>query len=191
MLSVKPRKCANKECRQEFIPARSFQKAHSIECAIKLAEQDRERKARVALHHQRANDRKRAEAIKTVPQLIKEAQIAFNAWIRARDAGKPCICCGRYSSGETRGGDWDAGHYRSRGAAPHLRFNEDNVHSQLKQCNRYGAGRAVDYRLGLIARIGIARVEALEANNEPHKWTRDELRAIAATYKAKLKELKS
>jgi hypothetical protein len=32
-------------------------------------------------------------------------------------------------------------------------------------------------------------VEALEASNQPHKWQADELRAIRATYKDKLKQL--
>lgn len=87
------------------------------------------------------------------------------------------------------GGSFDAGHYRSTGSASHLRFDPDNCHAQRKQCNRYGAGRAVDYRIGLIARIGLERVEALEANNTPHKWTADELREIKATYREKTKQL--
>jgi hypothetical protein len=56
-------------------------------------------------------------------------------------------------------------------------------------CNRHGAGRAVDYRIGLIARIGLARVEALEAANQVHKWTREELIALKAKYRACLREL--
>ena len=48
----------------------------------------------------------------------------------------------------------------------------------------------MDYRIGLVARLDLARVEALEHNNAPHKWTHDELRAIRDTYRAKLKELK-
>ena len=84
---------------------------------------------------------------------------------------------------------WDCGHYRSTGSASHLRFHEDNAHRQLVICNRYGAGRAVDYRIGLIARIGLERVEALEADNTPHKWTAEELREIKARYKAKLKQM--
>ena len=48
----------------------------------------------------------------------------------------------------------------------------------VKQCNRWGAGRAVDYRIGLICRIGLASVEALESENDPTKWTIEELREI-------------
>ncbi len=88
------------------------------------------------------------------------------------------------------GGAYDCGHYRSTGSAPHLRFDPANAHAQRKVCNRWGAGRAVDYRIGLIARIGLAAVERIEADHRVHKWTREELVAIRETYKAKLKQLK-
>lgn len=138
---------------------------------------------------EKADFKARREAIKTIPKLIAEAQHAFNAFIRARDAGKPCICCGEALGEGDIGGAYDCGHYRSRGSASHLRFDERNAHAQRKQCNRYGGGRAVDYRIGLIGRIGLEAVEALEADNTPRKWLREDLIAIKATYKAKLKEL--
>ena len=147
--------------------------------------------ARAAAKVERAETRRRKEAIKTIPDLIKEAQREFNGYIRARDQDQPCICCGRPLGDGDVGGAFDAGHYRSTGSASHLRFNEHNCHAQRKQCNRYGAGRAVDYRIGLIGRIGLEAVEALEAQNVPHKWTREELIAIRDTYKKKLKELKA
>lgn len=91
--------------------------------------------------------------------------------------------------------DWtgnavDAGHYRSTGAASHLRFHEDNCHAQSKHDNQHLAGNAVDYRIGLIKRIGLVRVQALEADNTPHKWTRDELITIRVLYQRKTKVLK-
>jgi hypothetical protein len=76
------------------------------------------------------------------------------------------------------------------GSAPHLRFNEDNCHAQSKHDNQYKSGNAVDYRQGLIARIGLARVEALEADQTPCRWTIEELQAIRDTYRAKLRALK-
>ena len=48
----------------------------------------------------------------------------------------------------------------------------------------------MDYRLGLIARIGQAAVEALESDQEPRKYTVDELIQLKAFYKAKLKEMR-
>ena len=114
---------------------------------------------------------------------------AFNAYIRARDADKPCICCGQpLGTGEV-GGAYDCGHYRSTGSAAHLRFDERNAHAQRKVCNRWGAGRAVDYRIGLVARIGLEAVEALESDNTPHKWTREGLIEVRDTYRAKLKDI--
>lgn len=149
------------------------------------------KKARAAAKVERAETRRRKEAIKTIPDLIKEAQVAFNAFVRARDAEKPCICCGQPLGAGDVGGAFDCGHYRSTGSAPHLRFHPDNAHAQRKVCNRWGAGRAVDYRLGLIQRIGLERVEALEADNAVCKWTRERLIAIRDTYRQKLKELRA
>jgi hypothetical protein len=137
-----------------------------------------------------AIEKRRKAALQTIPELIKLTQRDFNAYIRERDKDKPCICCGRELSAGDMGGAFDCGHYRSTGSASHLRFDERNAHAQNKQCNRWGAGRAVDYRIGLVGRLGIDAVESLEASNKPHKWTADELRSIRATYKAKLKELK-
>jgi hypothetical protein len=138
--------------------------------------------------------RERKAALKRIPDLLKEAQREFNAWIRCRDMAQPCISCGKHparAESDAFGGGVDAGHYRSVGSAPHLRFDGRNCHAQCKHCNRYGAGRAVDYRIGLIQRIGLEAVESLESDNGTHKWTRDELTAIRDTYKQKLKELKA
>lgn len=148
------------------------------------------KKARAAAKVERAETRRRKEAMKTVPALIREAQQAFNAWVRARDAAQPCISCGAPPpdlSGLHAGRD--AGHYRSTGSASHLRFHPDNCHAQCVRCNQWGAGMAVDYRIRLLVRIGAQRVETLESDNAPHKWDRDELRGIRDHYRAALKRL--
>lgn len=166
---------------------------HCIEAYAEAQEDKAKRTAakqqRDAAKVERAEIKKRKEALKRIPDYIKEAQHAFNAYIRARDSAHPCICCGQPLTLHAVGGGFDCGHYRSTGSASHLRFNEDNAHGQRKVCNRYGAGRAVDYRIGLIARIGLARVEALENNNVPHKWTREQLIEITQTYRQKFKEI--
>ena len=145
---------------------------------------------RMAATVEKAEIRKRKEALKTRSDYLKEAQQAFNAFIRERDrqAGHPCISSGRPL--DWSGNRVDAGHYRSTGAAPHLRFHEDNCHAQSKHDNQYLAGNAVDYRIRLVERIGLARVEALEADTSSPKWTAGELREIRDTYRQKLKSLK-
>lgn len=155
------------------------------------AKRKADKQSRMAAKVERAEIRKRKEALKRRADWLRDAQTAFNAFIRERDKDQPCICCHRFGEGWSRGGIWDAGHYRSVGSAPHLRFDERNVHRQLKQCNSYGAGRAVDYRIGLIQRIGIAAVESIESDNEAKKYTVEQLREIIATYRGKLKLLKA
>lgn len=127
----------------------------------------------------------------SIPELKAKAQKICNEYIRYRDKDLPCICCGKFATSfYLTGGEWDAGHYRSTGSADHLRFDERNIHKQLKNCNRDKAGRVVEYRQGLIKRFSVEYVEALESSNEIVKWTRDGLIKIALYYKAKLKELK-
>lgn len=179
--TLRPKTCQHCGCR--FEPVRLMQQVCGPVCAG--------RKVRADKAAERASFKARKEAIKTIADRIREAQTEFNAYIRLRDAGQPCICCGRTTNDRDliTGSRWDAGHYRSTGSASHLRFDEDNCHRQLVACNRHGAGRAVDYRIGLVARIGLERVEALENNNTPHKWTHAELIEIKARYRAKCKEL--
>lgn len=166
-----------------------MQVACGPQCAIAYAQTARQKKERQQSTQERAEARKKLDKMKGIPELIREADIAFCAYIRVRDrlAGYPCI-----SSGLPLDWSWnnvDAGHYRSRGAASHLRYDERNCHAQSKHENRYKGGNIVEYRKSLIERIGLAEVEDLEADNEPHKWTREELRAIKAKYIAKRKEL--
>ena len=187
MKRVKPKRCTI--CKGEFVPRNSLQKVCGIECAKTHAETLRIKRERDESKKARQDTKKRKESLKTRREWLKEAQIAFNRFIRERDKQKPCICCGLPLEQSAVGGGFDCGHYRSVGSAPHLRFAEDNAHGQRKQCNRWGAGRAVDYRLGLIQRIGIDRVESLEADQDPKHYTIDDLKAIIATYKAKMKEL--
>lgn len=175
-------------CKQAFVRHTSMtQTVCSIRCAQRIPVINRRAEREAKSEHKR-----KLAALKTRGEWMEDAQRAFNAFIRARDAGQPCICCGRYSqgAGADRGGEWDAGHYRSRGAAPELRFDERNAHAQLKQCNRR-AWDVAGYRANLIERIGLDATEGLESKHPPRKYTIDDLRAICATYRAKLKALEA
>lgn len=172
-----------KQCKSRFVPARPLQAVCGPMCGL-----ERAKKARLTA--EKKQDRVKRESLKTIPQLIAEAQKEFNAYIRERDKHQPCICCGAPLDHDSVGGGYDCGHYRSTGSASHLRFDENNAHAQTKKCNRWGAGRAVDYRIGLIKRIGLEAVEALEANNEVIRWDRDTLRQIKTIYRAKTRALK-
>lgn len=173
--------CAH--CSTPFNPQRMGQRVCSPRCAGRYVKEQKKAEA--------VQTRERKAALKRIPDLIREAQVVFNKFIRTRDHDQPCISCGAPPPdlSQLHAGR-DAGHYRSTGSASHLRFHEDNCHAQCVRCNQFGAGRAVDYRIALVVRIGLRRVEALESMNAPHKWTREELIAIRATYTQKLKALK-
>lgn len=182
---LKPKTC--KACKAKFVPVKQMQSVCDWQCAAAHAENLRIKREASEAKRIRKETKEKLDAMRSIPRLIKKAQEAFNAFIRWRDKHLPCICCGMpYGTNET-GGDFDAGHYRSRGAAGHLRFNEDNCFGQRKYCNTYLSGNVQGMRAGMIKRIGLERVEAVENNNEQHKWTREELIEIEQHYKAKLK----
>ena len=144
------------------------------------------RLVKTAKKQERETVKVRKEAIKSRADFAREAQTAFNAWIRARDADKPCISCGRHHTGQ-----FHAGHYLSRGARPELAYEPDNCHKQCAPCNTHLSGNVALYRVNLVKLIGLERVEALENNNVLHKWTREELIEIKKIYTAKLKALQN
>ena len=185
LTTAKPSKCKYCKQRMEAI-------GHKIhpECVDAWWENQKAKIQAKKEREQKRRDRARRVDLETIPQLIKAAQKEFNAFIRERDrlAGHPCISSGRPL--DWSGNSVDAGHYRSTGAASHLRFDERNVHAQSKHDNQYKAGNVVEYRLNLIKRIGLEAVEALEADNDPVKWDRDTLRQIKTIYRAKTRALK-
>lgn len=168
-------------CAKHFAPQRPLQQVCGRVCASKKVRADKKA--------ERAQTRARREAIKTLADWIAEVQVEFNRYIRLRDRGRPCICCGKPMEPDRPGGSIDAGHYRSRGSAPHLRFDERNCHAQRKSCNRPGGTTAASFRLGMIGRIGLAAVEALEADQAPRKYTVADLKALRALYREKCRAL--
>lgn len=190
LTTKKPSKKKCRECRAEFIPANSLQVACGIACALAIGRSRQAQERKRQEKAERVATKAAKEKFKKRGDYLREAQIAFNAFIRLRDqlAGHPCISSGRPL--DWSGNAVDCGHYRSVGAAPHLRFDERNAHAQDKHDNRWKSGNAVDYRIGLIERIGLAAVEALEADNEPRKYTIEDLQSIKAEYRAKVRELK-
>ncbi len=169
-------------CGKAYMRRTSLQSVCSVKCATGVAKASRKARQE-ADKAQRAALAKRRESLKSRGEWAREAQAAFNAWIRSRDDGKGCISCG------THNGKKNAGHFRSVGAAPELRFNEMNVHLQCERCNTYLSGNLLEYRARLIDRIGLAEVEKLEGPHETRKYTIPELREIKETYRAKLREL--
>ncbi len=155
-----------------------MQAACSIECAVSLAQGTRHAA-------ERKETRERKEKIKRRKDVEKEAQAAFNAYIRERDRLLPCISCQRHHKGQ-----WHAGHYLSVGSTPELRFDERNVHKQCAPCNNHLSGNIVLYRKGLLTRFGLGFVEWLEGQHQAAHRSREDLEQIKTTYRKKLRDLK-
>ena len=183
------RKC--KVCGAVFEKLRPLQFVCSPVCGAEYAKAQRVKQEAQAKREAKAKERVKTLAMRrkleTVPELTKKAQAAFNRYIRLRDAGKPCISCGKPHDGQPN--SFDAGHYRSVGAAPNLHFEESNCHGQCKYCNCHLSGNVVAYRQGLVNRIGLDAVEALEADNAPRHYGKGDLRELAALYRKKAREL--
>jgi len=124
------------------------------------------------------------EKLKTKGEHLREAQTAFNAYIRLRDAKEPCISCGRFHTGL-----YQAGHYRSVGSSPELRFEESNVWKQCAPCNNHLSGNLINYRINLIKKIGLDKVEWLEGPHEPKHYTIEQIQEIKAHYRKRCREM--
>ncbi|ALX96078.1 protein ninG [Serratia fonticola] len=179
----KPKKC--RICKTRYTPRNTLQIVCSPSCAILHAKQQSELKQKQSEAKARAEWNERKKKVKPLSHWLSMTQRAFNDYIRARDEGCGCISCGTKTATE-----YHAGHYRTTAAASQLRFNEDNVSLQCASCNVHHSGAITTYRINLIAKIGLERVLALENNNTPHRYTREELEALRASYRAKTRALK-
>jgi len=187
---MKPKTCP--ECGWQYFAMRVGQKTcPKPACAIAYASKHPKISERVNKGIERIQKRQRAKSkrealdrIKKRSEWLADAQKAFNAYVRKRDEGQNCISCQTSSGCKV-----NAGHYRSTAAAPELRFNEDNCHLQCEKCNTYLSGNIGPYRINLIKKIGLFRVEQLEGPHEPIKLTIPQIQDIERKYKSKLKEL--
>ena len=175
---MKKKKC--KYCKEYFIPQKPLQSICSFEHAIELGKL---KPAKV--NYKRVNSEIKSEAkqkLKTQAQLRNPIKLHFQKWVRLRDIKEPCISCG------TTEAKWDGGHYLKAEIYSGVIFDERNVNKQCSYCNQYLDGNTAAYRQGLIKKIGLDQVIALEdlANEtRTKKWTIEELQTIKNKYKIK------
>ena len=162
------RRCALQSCKIHFRRETGIVKGlkawcsedHQVAYAMEAGKKLRIKKERGESVRRKREGRAK---LKTRSDWMKEAQKAFNRYIRARDYGKPCASCGS-SPEQKRGGTMDCSHYRSVGSAPHMRFFVFNAASGCVKCNRELSGNVVELRKGLVIRFGKERIESLEAD---------------------------
>lgn len=201
----KAKNCKNPDCGTSFVPQRLGQSVCSPKCGLAIKDVNQERARKSLDQVGRAEIRVRKEKLKSRAEHLKDAEKAVRDYRRTYELsiGSGCISCGEsqesvlHAQGWKTGGAFDAGHFLGKGARPELRLMPGNIWLQCKSCNagssKYahkGSTVSQAFRVGLIARIGLDAVEALEADHEPRKHTVDELKAITAEYRAKTRELK-
>lgn len=142
----------------------------------KKAEQVKERKER----------RDKIAAVQPLSHYHKKAQAAFNAFVRERDKGLPCISCGKPDNGQHQR---HASHYKSVGACRELRYDESNAHASCSVCNNYLSGNIEGYTPRLIEKIGQQEYDRVNGPQEVKKWTRESLEELAAYYRKKTRDL--
>ena len=125
----------------------------------------------------------------TLSSLKAKLQKVFNAFIRKRDTinGQYFICI---SCQERKPLDqMNAGHYHAAGNNEAVRYDEINTNGQCIKCNKFLHGNLLEYRKGLIAKVGQKAVDDLDIKrhnlSKMHKF---EIQYLIDLYTKKLKE---
>ncbi len=164
-----------------------------ISCATNLAIKRRDKSTAKYLKMAQAETKKKnakhdREFYENDPKTrAKAAKTACHLYIRTRDKGLPCICCGRPHKKT-----FQAGHFLESGNYSHLRYDERNIHAQSVYCNQYKGGNSDDYEARLRIKIGNEAVDEMKASkSKVTKRTVQDYKEIELYYKQKLKELLS
>lgn len=173
-----------KICKNKFEPRSPMQLVCDYKCAYEYSKIHLKRESKKL---QDNHIKKLKEGLLTHSDYIGLFQTVFNNYIRLRDKDEGCISCGTRNSNK-----YDAGHYLPT-TYGFLRFHEDNVHKQCSfNCNMRRRGNIHEYRIRLIEKIGVEKVEWLEANRHRKlDLSIPEIKDLIKTYKFKISELKS
>ncbi len=109
------------------------------------------------------------------------ARLYCHKYINLRDAGKPCICCGKPDTQH-------AGHFIKAGSSSFLRYHEDNIHAQNCYCNLEEGGDSGNYEANLRLKIGDKRVDwLLDNRSRIIKRSAEDYYEIEKYYREKIK----
>lgn len=169
----KTKKC--KYCKERFEYINSFQPfCFKEECIKEHNLKHKAKKSREFKKEFKENDKS------TLKEL---AQKLVNQYVRLRDLNNPCISCGYIGTGR----QIQAGHYKPVGNNQQLRYNTINIHSQCSICNNHLSANLVNYRVALIKKIGLKKVEWLESNHEIKKYDVEYLQRLIKVFRKKIK----
>ncbi|MFJ2480708.1 recombination protein NinG [Pseudomonas sp. NPDC087598] len=184
----KPKKCRIASCGASFVPQRLGQAVCSPACALIDAPRNEQKAKKAIAQRDRREIQVRKEKLKTRADHAKEAQAVINRYVRLRDAHLGCISCDKPPSW---GGQWHCSHFRSVGAAAHLRFNLWNMNKSCSQCNAHLSGNIMVYRPRLVEKIGAEKVEWLECNQSLVRHEIEYLKRLKSIFTKKCKRLEA
>lgn len=183
----KPRPCPI--CRNSYVPFQPMQAVCSPRCAMKKVRLAKVEE-RLSEKAERAETKRRKEAIKPRAKWLAECQAIVNRYVRilALSRGQGCFTCGAMPQ-QKFGGTYDAGHFRSVGSAPQLRYWIPQIKIQCIPCNRHKGGMALSFRKALVEDHGDEWVDRLESMNHSAKFDVDYLRRFKSVMGKKLRRL--
>ncbi|MEG5263253.1 recombination protein NinG [Pseudomonas sp. JDS28PS106] len=185
----KPKKCRNPGCAEEFTPTfNTTQTVCSPACALAMAPVHQVKARKALAQVERREIKVRKERLKSRADYAREAQAAINRYVRLRDAHLGCVSCDKPASWP---GQWHCSHFRSVGAAPHLRFNLWNMNKSCSACNNFLSGNIAGYRPKLIEKIGQARVDWLECNQAVARHDIPYLKRLKAVFAKKCRRMEA
>lgn len=182
----RPKKCRVTACGASFVPSRMGQAVCSPACALIDAPRHAPKARKALADIERQDIKVRKEKLKSSADHAKEAQAVINRYVRLRDAHLGCISCDKPASW---GGQWHCSHFRSVGAAAHLRFNLWNMNKSCSQCNAHLSGNIMVYRPRLVQKIGAEKVAWLECNQDFVRHEIPYLKRLKAVFKKKVKRI--
>lgn len=184
----KPKKCKNPACGDSFVPQRLGQAVCGYKCGLAIKDVNQAKAGKALAQIGRREIQVRKEKLKSRADHAKDAQAVINRYVRLRDAHLGCISCDKPASW---GGQWHCSHFRSVGAAAHLRFNLWNMNKSCSQCNAHLSGNIMVYRPRLVEKIGAERVEWLECNQSLVRHEIEYLKRLKSIFTKKCKRLEA
>lgn len=181
-----------RHCKVKFSPEEKGRVLHpecisdwiTAELNRQAAKKEKARKAKEKV--ERAEIRKRKEALKTLGQLTADCRVIVQKIARIRDRHDGCISC---HVGPNYGGVWHGSHFRPAGNNSAVELHLWNIHKSCEQCNYFKGGNIGAYRPRLIAKIGADRVDWLESQTQVVKRTRQYLERFKTVMGKRLRRM--
>jgi hypothetical protein len=153
------------------------------------AKRKAEKQARAAAKVERAETRRRKEALKSVSQLESECRAIVQEIARIRDRNDGCISC---HMGPNYQGVWHGSHYRAHGGCSSLQFHLWNIHKACEQCNYFKGGNREGFIRGLLVKPGYGpdRIEWLDNQPKSKKFSREYLYRFKAVMGKRLRRMR-